>query len=98
MNESIVVLLLLIGVGLVGLVALGVLIPIFFHAGALMEAFSLISEALSEYFNQPGLGRACCFGVFVVIAACCLLTGMLVVTGAQCFGANPPPICSVIGR
>jgi hypothetical protein len=73
-------------------------LPFVMRIGAFTEVSTILMEGLGEYFGRPGLFRACCLILLLAGVAGCVILVTLIITGVQCFSANPAPICRLIGR
>jgi hypothetical protein len=97
-GEPLSTLLILAGVGCAGMLFIVFVLPFVMRIGAFTEVASILMGGLGEYFGRPGLARACCLIILLAGVAGCVILVVLIITGVQCFSANPAPICRLIGR
>lgn len=91
-------LILLIVLLVLGLIAVFIVVPLITRLVMGVEIISLLTEALGDYFERPGLVRIGC-GVIILmlVTGCCMLI-VLALAGVSCFTGSPSTICQVIGR
>lgn len=89
---------LIIGGLCVGVIILFLALPLLERFSLYLEAISLISEGLGEYFGNPGLVRLGCLVFVLMIVGCCIITIVGAGTAISCTTGNTAAICSLFRR
>ena len=82
----------------VALVLVVFVVPIMLRFTTLLEAVTLIVEALGSYFNNPRVVWLGCLAFGLCVIGCCAITVIIAGAFLTCSTASPSAICRLIGR
>ena len=80
------------------LIVLLVVLPLVGRLSLIVEAITLLSEPLGDLFGNQRNVLLGCAVVFLMVAACCIITFVGVGALLTCSTANPSGLCHMIGR
>jgi hypothetical protein len=84
--------------GFLGFIGIFVVLPIIARFSLAIEAFSLLSEGIGEYFGRPRIVMFGCLIIGMLCIGCCCITVALGGALLTCSTSTPSQFCRLIGQ